>query len=84
MYPESIVESVNRILTDEFEIPLTRLTVEAQLYEDLELDSLDAVDLVVALEKSFDIQIGEDSIREIRTVGQIYAFIQQHLQPQQA
>ena len=80
MTAEQIIEGINRILTDEFELAPERLTPDAQLYEDLELDSLDAVDLVVALEKTFGVQIGEDAIRDIRTVEQIYAFVLQQFE----
>lgn len=72
---EDIAARVIGILVDEFEIDSSVIRVDSNLREDLGLDSLDGVDLVVALEKTFHCRISEDEAREIETVGQIYSHI---------
>ncbi len=64
-------------MVEEFELEESELGMDARLYEELGLDSLDSVDMVVALEKAFDTRMGqEEELREIRTVGDICRFIE--------
>ncbi len=70
--PEEIRSAVDQIMIDEFEVERGALTQDALLNEDLDLDSLDGVDLVVALEKTFSCRIPEEEARGIRTLGDIY------------
>ena len=53
----------------------SQLTMEAAFGEDLDADSLDLVELVMALEGEFDIEVGEDELKDIRTVGQAFELI---------
>ncbi len=69
---EEIEELVNRIMVEEFEVPASDLRAEASLAKDLDMDSLDGVDLVVALEKTFRCRIPEANAKTIRTLGDIY------------
>jgi len=73
---ENIILQVNEIMTEGFEVKPELLTPEANLYEDLGLDSLDSVDLVVALEKTFNHRIVEEDARQIKTLQDIYNYIQ--------
>ncbi len=72
-------ESVRKIVVDtlvsEFELEREKIVPTARLREDLGLDSLDGVDLIVALEKALSVQIPETDARQIRTVHDIFAFI---------
>ena len=71
-----IVKMVNEVFVDSFELEENELKQDATIFEDLGLDSLDIVDLVVALQKKFNVQIRNDeTIRDIRTLGDIYTFI---------
>ena len=73
---ERIAEMVVDVLEDDFEVERERIVPEAHLFEDLELDSLDIVDLVVAMQKKFGVQIREDErIVEVRTVADLQRFI---------
>jgi acyl carrier protein len=73
---EEIVAKVNDVFIESFEVEESRLTPEMQIFEDLGLDSLDIVDLVVALQKKFQVQIRDDErVRKIRKLGDIYDFI---------
>jgi acyl carrier protein len=76
MSEENIIRMVNEVFVDSFEIPADKLTSEANLFNDLGLDSLDIVDLVVALQKKFAVPIRDDQrVRSIRTLGDIHNFI---------
>ena len=73
---DEIVRMVNEVFVDSFELDVGELKAEANIFADLGLDSLDIVDLVVALQKKFSVQIRSDErVREIRTLGDIYNFI---------
>lgn len=76
MTDEEIKSKVNQIFIEEFEIPQEKIVPEAEIFTTLGLDSLDIVDLVVALEKIFEVKIkSRESLQQIRTVGDIYQFI---------
>ncbi len=67
---------VNRVLADEFELDPSDLRDDANLYEDLGLDSLDAVDMVVALEKEFGLKFtDEEALRSVRTMHDLYELV---------
>jgi acyl carrier protein len=76
MTEQEIRTAVDDVLEDYFEIERERLLPEASIFEDLELDSLDIVDLVVAMQKKFNVRIRDDErVRDIRTLGDIYQFV---------
>jgi acyl carrier protein len=76
MTDEQIIDLVNRTLAEEFELNLQDLTPSAHLVTDLELDSLDFVDMVVALQNAFGVSLREEpSIQQIRTVGEIHRLV---------
>ena len=76
MTEQEIIDLINTSLAEEFELDLADLNPEAHLFDDLELDSLDIVDMVVVLESAFQFKIREEeSIREIRTLGDIHRFV---------
>ena len=53
----------------------SKITVEATFGDDLGADSLDLVELVMALEEKFDIEVDEDELKEIKTVGEAFDLI---------
>ena len=71
---------MNKILEEDFEIDAALLKPEASLHDDLDLDSLDGVDLIVAIEKRFHFRVDEEEARSIRTLNDIYASIGRHLE----
>lgn len=76
MTEREIAKMVNEILEEYFEIERERLLPEVNIFEDLELDSLDIVDLVVAMQKKFNVRIRDDErIKSIRTLEDIYRFV---------
>lgn len=72
---DKIIEIVNKMLEEEFEIDPDLLKPEALLYEDIGLDSLDAVDLIVMVDKQLGVRIEEDSARSIKTLEDVYNII---------
>jgi len=77
MQREKIVNLVNEVFLEDFEMEPAQLVPEAHLFTELGLDSLDVVDLVVALQKKFDVSIRDDErIREIRTLDDLYGLIE--------
>lgn len=76
MTDQEIITLINTSLAEEFELDPATMAVEANLYEDLGLDSLDTVDMVIVLERAFGMKIrDEQEIRQIRTLGDIHRFI---------
>jgi acyl carrier protein len=75
MIDKTVEETINEVLERDFEIPKEKLEPDAALFSDLELDSLDIVDLIVALEKAFGIKIRTEaaqSFRDVRTLRDLY------------
>ena len=72
---EDIISKVNAIMIDEFEVEEEAISPEAELGKDLGLDSLDGVDLVVAVEKEFGCKIQEDVARNMRTLKDVYDYV---------
>jgi acyl carrier protein len=83
MERSEVIRKVDSVLMDEFEIERELLTPDANLYEELDFDSLDAVDLIAALEREFAVKIdrqdAERQIREIRTLSHVYDFVESML-----
>ncbi|NDV26726.1 acyl carrier protein [Desulfovibrio sp. JC010] len=76
MTDEEIIKRINSALADEFELEMDELVPEAAFKDDLDLDSLDAVDMVIVLEQEFGIKIKKDeAFKSIRTLGDLHTFI---------
>ena len=76
MEKQDIVSGVNEVFCDEFELSGEDLVPEAYIFDDLGLDSLDVVDLIVALQKKFGVQVRDDErVREVRTLQDLYDYL---------
>jgi acyl carrier protein len=76
MTDSELIQAVNEIFVDVFEIPPARLTPQAEIFADLGLDSLDVVDLIAAIQKRFGMQVrNDDRIRSIRTMQNLYDYL---------
>lgn len=71
MTREEIFSSVSDMLAETFELEPPTITLEARLYEDLDLDSIDALDMVVKLQELLGRRVEEDELRELKTVGDV-------------
>ncbi len=72
MQRSEVIEKVNKVLVDGFEIDVQKLKPEAHLYHDLGIDSLDAVDMLVFLEEQTGIQVKGEWFRSVRHLDDIY------------
>ena len=68
---QQILAMLTTILVDEFEIDAEAITPEANLYEELDLDSIDAVDLVIKLQQLTGKKIQPDEFKSVRTINDV-------------
>lgn len=73
-----VFDKVCEILCDQFDLEADSVTSETSLIDDLGADSLDLVDLVMSFEDEFGIEMPEDEIENIKTVGDIVKYIEEN------
>ncbi len=71
MSDKQILARLRELLADKFEVDPARVTLEADLYNDLDLDSIDAVDLVIKLQEMTGKRIKPEEFRGVRTIGDV-------------
>jgi acyl carrier protein len=71
-----VFEKIRDIIVDQLDAEADDVTAEASIIDDLGADSLDVVDLISAVEDEFDVQIPDEKVEGIKTVGDIVAFIE--------
>ena len=74
-----MVEKVKDIIAEELGVEREKLTNEASFMEDLGADSLDTVELVMAFEKEFDIDIPDEEAEKLKTVGDALKYLQEKM-----
>ena len=73
---QQLTEKVNSIIVEKLGVDdSTSLVPEANLLDDLGADSLDVVELVMALEEEFDIEVPDEDVESIRTIGDIVKYV---------
>lgn len=73
---DDIKSRVKRIIANQLEIEEEKLSDEASLFKDLGADSIDTVELVIAFEVEFDIEIPEEDAEKLNNLKGIYAYIE--------
>ena len=73
-----IFEKVAAILAEQLDAEEDAITLDTSLVDDLGADSLDVVDLVKTLEDEFDMEIPDEDITEVRTVGDVVKYLEEH------
>ena len=73
-----IFDKVKDILVDQLDVEEEKVTMEASIVDDLGADSLDLVDLVMSLEEEFDVEIPDEQVENIKTVGDIVKYIEDY------
>ena len=74
-----VFEKVREILCDQLDLEEDKVTMDSDIVEDFEADSLDVVDLVMSLEDEFNIEIPDEEIERIRTVGELVTYIEENM-----
>ena len=74
-----VFEKVRDILVDQLDVEEEKVTMDASITDDLGADSLDVVDLVMSLEEEFDVEIPDDQVENIKTVGDIVRYIEDNV-----
>lgn len=73
-----VLDQIKEILKDTMDIDESKITLDAKLKEDLELDSLDSVELIMSAEEKFGIEIPDEDVMNFKTVNDIVNYIEEH------
>ena len=79
MSTEEVFERVKKIIMEQLGAVDTAVTMEASFLDDLGADSLDIVELVMALEEEFDIEIPDTDAEKVVTVGDVVEYIKENV-----
>ena len=74
-----VFEKVKKIIAEELNIKAAKITMESNLVEDLEADSLDAVEIIVRIEDEFGLQVDDEAAESVRTVGDLVKCIEANI-----
>ena len=75
-----VFDKVKKIIVDQLDVEEDKVTEAASITDDHGADSLDVVDLVMSFEEEFDIEIPDDQVEKIKTVGDIVKFIEEKVE----
>ena len=70
-----MLEKMKEIIADQLGVSEDEVTLEASFKEDLDADSLDLFELVMALEEQYDVEIPSDDLAELNTVGDVINYL---------
>ena len=73
-----VLDQIKEILKDTMDIDESKITLDAKLKEDLDLDSLDSVELIMSAEEEFGIEIPDEDVMNFKTVNDIVNYIEEH------
>ena len=71
-----VFDKIKDIIVEQLDVEEDAVTMEASITDDLGADSLDVVDLVMSIEESFDVEIPDEEVENIKTVGDIVKYIE--------
>ena len=75
-----VFDKIKSIIVDQLDADENEVTMEANIQDDLGADSLDVVDLVMSIEENFDIEIPDEDVENIKTVGDIVKYIESKIE----
>jgi acyl carrier protein len=79
MTRDEILKKVKKITSEQLGVDESQITVEAKFVDDLGADSLDTVELVMALEEEFDLEISDEEAEKLTTVQKVVEYLEAHL-----
>ena len=71
-----VLEKVKALLAEQFDVEEDKITADTDLQEDLGADSLDVVDLLMSIEDEFVVEVPDEEIENIKTVGSLVSYIE--------
>ncbi|MGN0622916.1 MAG: acyl carrier protein [Oscillospiraceae bacterium] len=71
-----VFEKVRDIVAEQLDVDAEEITMESSIVDDLGADSLDVVDLVMSIEEEFDVEIPDEDVENIKTVGDIVKYVE--------
>ncbi|MFV0413233.1 MAG: acyl carrier protein [Oscillospiraceae bacterium] len=74
-----VFERIRQILVDQLDLEEDRITMDSDIIEDLEADSLDVVDLIMSMEDEFGVEVPDDQIENFKTVGDIVRYVEENI-----
>ena len=74
-----IFEKLSELISEQFVVEPDTITMETTFEDDLGADSLDVVDMLMSLEDEFDVEIPDEEIERIRTVGELVTYIEENM-----
>jgi acyl carrier protein len=77
---QDVAEGLREIMAARLGLPAEQLVPQARLVEDLGLDSLDAVELAISVERKFDIEVPEEELAKLKTVADMVALVESRVQ----
>jgi len=80
MSQEEIFEKIKEIIVEQLGVTETSVTMESSFIDDLGADSLDIVELIMALEEEFDTEIPDSDAEKVVTVGDVVDYIKDHVE----
>ena len=72
------IDKVKKLISTQLNVAESKITEDSRLVEDLGADSLDVVDLISVIEDEFDLEIPEEAVDSIKTVGDIVNYIEKN------
>ena len=79
MAAQDVADGLREIMSARLGLSAEQLVPEAKLVEDLGLDSLDAVELAISVERKFDIEVPEEELTKLKTVADMVALVESRL-----
>ena len=73
-----VLDQIKKILVETMDIEEEKVTLDAKLEDDLNLDSLDSVELIMSAEEEFGIEIPDEDVMNFKTVNDIVNYIEEH------
>ena len=73
-----VFERIREMLAEQLEIEPEKITMESDILEDFEADSLDVVDMFMSLEDEFGIEIPDEQVENLRTVGDVVRYVEEN------
>ena len=74
-----VFEKMQQILAEQLDADIESITLETDIQDDLGADSLDVVEMLMSIEDEFDIEIPDDQIENLKTVGNVVDYITEHV-----